>query len=155
MTDRLKAALIQAIEGAGFLVPGPTDHRAAEDGEPVWICNARAALAEQEAPTRAELLRFIDMVASGNTETDRLEQLARELLTGATPPTRARVLVTVSGGVADVETFGPVDYELTDFDNLEAEGLDNDARNERYRQDQHWLLTGEVLPRGDDEADTN
>lgn len=44
------SALIAAIEGAGFNVSGPTDSRAAEDGEPAWVCNARAALAELNAP---------------------------------------------------------------------------------------------------------
>lgn len=38
--------LVQAIEHAGFSVSGPTDVRAAEDGEPAWVCNARAAIAE-------------------------------------------------------------------------------------------------------------
>lgn len=41
----LALTLINAIEGAGFAVAGPTDHRAAEHGEPQWVCNARAALA--------------------------------------------------------------------------------------------------------------
>lgn len=44
--DELVAALVQAIESEGFGISGPTDHRAAEDGEPVWVCNARAALAK-------------------------------------------------------------------------------------------------------------
>lgn len=42
----LISALVQAIEGAGYLVSGPTDWRAAEHGEPRWVCNARAAIAE-------------------------------------------------------------------------------------------------------------
>jgi hypothetical protein len=44
-TQDMRAALIQAIEGAGFSVSGPTDTRAAEHGEPAWVCNARAVLA--------------------------------------------------------------------------------------------------------------
>lgn len=44
--DQLRTALIQAIEAAGFSVSGPTDSRAAEHGEPVWVCNAREALAD-------------------------------------------------------------------------------------------------------------
>lgn len=43
---KLQAALVQAIEEAGFSVAGPTDHRAAEHGEPKWVCEARAVLAE-------------------------------------------------------------------------------------------------------------
>jgi len=42
----LLAALIRAIEGAGFYVSGPCDPRAAENGEPAWVCNARAVIAE-------------------------------------------------------------------------------------------------------------
>ncbi len=37
--------LAQAIEDSGFSVAGPTDWRAAEHGEPKWVCNARAAIA--------------------------------------------------------------------------------------------------------------
>lgn len=44
--NTLQQALIAAIEGAGFHVSGPTDIRAAEHGEPIWVCNARAALAD-------------------------------------------------------------------------------------------------------------
>lgn len=33
------------IEDAGFLVSGPTDPRAAEDGEPTWVCVARGEVA--------------------------------------------------------------------------------------------------------------
>lgn len=36
--------MIGAIERAGFYVSGPTDHRAAEDGEPAWVCRMREAL---------------------------------------------------------------------------------------------------------------
>lgn len=43
--DALVASLTQAIEAAGFALSGPTDIRAAEHGEPAWVCNARAALA--------------------------------------------------------------------------------------------------------------
>jgi hypothetical protein len=42
----LRQALIQAISDSGFYVAGPTDWRAAENGEPRWVCNARAALAQ-------------------------------------------------------------------------------------------------------------
>jgi hypothetical protein len=41
-----EAELVRRIESAGFAVSGPADVRAAEDGEPIWVCNARAALAE-------------------------------------------------------------------------------------------------------------
>lgn len=39
--------LVHRIEAAGFSVSGPTDIRAAEHGEPVWVCNAREALSEK------------------------------------------------------------------------------------------------------------
>lgn len=42
----LRNALIQGIEAAGFSVSGPTDVRAAEHGEPAWVCNGRAAIAD-------------------------------------------------------------------------------------------------------------
>jgi len=45
----LAQALVQAIEASGFSVSGPTDVRAAEHGEPAWVCNARAILAESGA----------------------------------------------------------------------------------------------------------
>ncbi len=41
--------LIQAIESSGFSLSGPTDVRAAEHGEPAWVCNARAVIAEATA----------------------------------------------------------------------------------------------------------
>jgi hypothetical protein len=47
--------LIQAVEAAGFSTHGPTDARAAEHGEPAWVCNARAAIAN--APHVIEALR--------------------------------------------------------------------------------------------------
>lgn len=48
--EALKAVLIQAIEESGFTISGPTDWRAAEHGEPHWVCNARAVLAACEVP---------------------------------------------------------------------------------------------------------
>ena len=42
----LLATLIAAVEGAGFTLAGPTDVRAAEHGEPAWVCGARAAIAK-------------------------------------------------------------------------------------------------------------
>jgi hypothetical protein len=45
------AVLVQAVEASGFSVSGPTDSRAAEHGEPAWVCNARAALALARAPS--------------------------------------------------------------------------------------------------------
>lgn len=47
--SELESALIQAIEASGYSVSGPTDSRAAELGEPTWVCNARAALAQSAA----------------------------------------------------------------------------------------------------------
>lgn len=43
--QELRNALIQAVEAAGFSISGPTDVRASENGEPAWVCNARAAIA--------------------------------------------------------------------------------------------------------------
>lgn len=44
--ESLRTALVQAIEASGFSISGPTDIRAAEDGEPIWVCNGRALLAD-------------------------------------------------------------------------------------------------------------
>lgn len=38
--------LIKAVEHSGYSVSGPTDIRAAEHGEPTWVCDARAAIAK-------------------------------------------------------------------------------------------------------------
>lgn len=45
----LVAALVDAIEACGFTVSGPTDLRAAEHGEPAWVCRAREAIAKAGA----------------------------------------------------------------------------------------------------------
>jgi hypothetical protein len=42
----LLAVLVQAVHSSGFSLSGPSDSRAAEDGEPAWVCNARAAIAK-------------------------------------------------------------------------------------------------------------
>ena len=42
----LYEALVQAVTESGFSVAGPTDSRAAENGEPKWVCQARAAIAK-------------------------------------------------------------------------------------------------------------
>lgn len=44
--------LVSCIQNSGFSVSGPTDIRAAENGEPVWVCEARTALAEITNATR-------------------------------------------------------------------------------------------------------
>lgn len=46
MNCHMLKALIEAVEASGFSVSGPTDVRAAEHGEPAWVCNARAAIAK-------------------------------------------------------------------------------------------------------------
>lgn len=46
MIELGEGLLVHRIEAAGFSVSGPFDSRAAEDGEPTWVCSARAALAE-------------------------------------------------------------------------------------------------------------
>lgn len=38
--------LIMAVELSGFSLSGPTDWRAAEDGEPRWVCTARGIIAK-------------------------------------------------------------------------------------------------------------
>jgi hypothetical protein len=43
---QLVAALTQAVESSGFSLSGPTNPRAAEHGEPAWVCNARAVIAQ-------------------------------------------------------------------------------------------------------------
>lgn len=48
--QNLRNTLIQAVDGAGFSISGPTDVRAAENGEPAWVCNARAAIASVDIP---------------------------------------------------------------------------------------------------------
>lgn len=45
---KLLAALIQAITESGYKVSGPSDSRAAEDGEPIWVCVARGAIANAQ-----------------------------------------------------------------------------------------------------------
>ena len=45
-SPRLLSTLIQAVESSGFSLSGPTDSRAAEHGEPAWVCEARAIIAE-------------------------------------------------------------------------------------------------------------
>jgi hypothetical protein len=42
----LLAVLVQAVEASEFSLSGPTDSRAAENGEPAWVCNARAVIAQ-------------------------------------------------------------------------------------------------------------
>lgn len=71
---------------------------------------------------------------------------AQAALDAFTPEPPARVLVTVSGGVAEVDTRGNVAYELCDFDNLKEEGLDREQREARYQEDLHWLETGTLHP---------
>lgn len=43
---KLLDTLIQAVEASGFSLSGPTDVRAAEHGEPAWVCNARGIIAK-------------------------------------------------------------------------------------------------------------
>ena len=35
-----------AVTESGYPISGATDHRAEESGAPLWVCNARAAIAE-------------------------------------------------------------------------------------------------------------
>lgn len=43
--ERMRTIMIEAVVASGFPISGPTDHRAAENGEPKWVCNARQAIA--------------------------------------------------------------------------------------------------------------
>jgi hypothetical protein len=54
----LCAVLIQAVEASGHHLAGPTDSRAAEHGEPAWVCAARLALAEATAAMDAAVDRL-------------------------------------------------------------------------------------------------
>ena len=45
VTLMTRGRLMRSIESSGYHVSGPTDFRAADDGAPVWVCNARAMLA--------------------------------------------------------------------------------------------------------------
>lgn len=65
----VEAVLVQAIEASGFSVSGPTDSRAAEHGEPVWVCNARGALARANA-ARVDLKML--------SEPEKLPQMQRQ-----------------------------------------------------------------------------
>lgn len=40
--------IILAFQYSKFQISGPTDHRAAEDGEPIWVCRARELLAQTQ-----------------------------------------------------------------------------------------------------------
>lgn len=44
----LRKALEKAISESGFYLSGPRDWRAAEAGEPRWVCYARGVLADTE-----------------------------------------------------------------------------------------------------------
>lgn len=92
-------ALVQAVEASGFRLSGPTDSRAAEDGEPAWVCNARAAIAEchaaaQEAQVygpaaqqpiappdslRAAAARALAMLRDPHEEGDSYPSMVRDL----------------------------------------------------------------------------
>ena len=56
--NALRSVLIQAVEAAGFSLSGPTDIRAAENGEPVWVCNAREVLVTSSNPVPATNTRL-------------------------------------------------------------------------------------------------
>lgn len=68
--NALRSVLIQAVEAAGFSLSGPTDIRAAENGEPVWVCNAREVLASTSNPVPA--------TASADAKLKTFEVMLRE-----------------------------------------------------------------------------
>lgn len=57
---------------------------------------------------------------------------------------QARVLISVDGGNVEFETFGHVEVDKCDFDNLEAAGLDYEQRNAEYEKMKRWLNTGKL-----------
>lgn len=46
LNRELENCLVRAIDHIGYELPGPTDWRVAENGEPRWVCDARAAIAQ-------------------------------------------------------------------------------------------------------------
>lgn len=78
--DVVAGLLIQAIESSGFSVPGPTDYRAAEHGEPHWVCNVRAMLADRLANSKADdgEVDIDQMIAALRSAETYIENLSEE-----------------------------------------------------------------------------
>lgn len=47
--SNLISIIEDAVTSSGFSLSGPTDSRAAEDGEPIWVCKGRAAIGQHSA----------------------------------------------------------------------------------------------------------
>ncbi|WP_152966533.1 hypothetical protein [Gulbenkiania mobilis] len=76
--------LATAVEAAGFELSGPTDQRAAEHGEPAWVCKARELIAEYSTPEKVVItLAGEDEVTGASVSEDQLQYL---LATHATLP---------------------------------------------------------------------
>lgn len=73
-----------AVEAAGFDLSGPTDQRAAEHGEPAWVCKARGLIAKSAIPEKVIItLARVDEVTGVNVSEDQQQYL---LATHATLP---------------------------------------------------------------------
>lgn len=77
--EQLRAVLVQAIESSGFSVSGPTDSRAAEHGEPAWVCNAREVLADTAAkkPKLNEIAQVVVFTSGGVTRSVAIRDLPK------------------------------------------------------------------------------
>ena len=67
----LSAVLIQAVEASGHRLAGPTDSRAAEHGEPAWVCTARLALADAHSAMEEAVNRLALHAGQRGVETLR------------------------------------------------------------------------------------
>jgi hypothetical protein len=68
-THKLVSVLIQAIESSGFAVSGPADVRAAENGEPAWVCTARGVLAKTANDPDLKMLAMLERVHGAMQDT--------------------------------------------------------------------------------------
>ncbi|OCG90029.1 hypothetical protein LMG667_03395 [Xanthomonas euvesicatoria] len=52
--ERMSAVMWAAVDASGFARGGPTDSRAAEDGEPIWVCRVRELASARSVPRTAD-----------------------------------------------------------------------------------------------------
>lgn len=64
--NSLRDILVQAIEASGHSVSGTTDSRAAEHGEPAWVCNARGLLADTGQSADVLEIRKVLVLSTGH-----------------------------------------------------------------------------------------
>jgi len=69
--------MAEAIRAAGFELSGPTDSRAAEKGEPPWVCVARGLIAKWsvEAPAPGPCPRLVSRIAARVRDEGHPEEL--------------------------------------------------------------------------------